>query len=82
MVNGINFQEEYVQRDTYESGSKTVNFLTKYSNGLIGTKGANYIIIGSVILMIIISIFLFSLNRVDIPKEALINPEYGLPIED
>ena len=60
---------------------KTVQWVMKYSGGYIkDEKQANYVLIGLVTLVIIISLFLiFSGREIDIPREALENPEYGLP---
>lgn len=64
---------------------KTIQWLIKYSGGLIkNEKQATYVLLVIVILTIFISGFLFFkvLSGPQIPRGALEQPEYGLPIKD
>lgn len=73
------------QNNSSQENSKAVKFVIKHSGGLIKNKmQANCLLAVTAIIIIIISIVLIftNLNGQKIPKEALENPEYGLPIKD
>jgi len=81
------FNKQRPQTPLYLPGTpKVIQWVIKYSGGLIkDEKQAQYVILGFIVLTIIISLFLFfllSAGGIDIPPEALENPEYGLPVAD
>jgi hypothetical protein len=58
-------------------------WVIKSSGGLIkNEKQASYVLVGFVILAVIIFSATVFDNNIEIPKKALENPEYGLPIID
>jgi len=84
---GEKFNKQRPQTSLYLPGTpKVIQWVIKYSGGLIkDEKQAQYVILGFIVLTIIISLFLFfllSAGGIDIPPEALENPEYGLPVAD
>ncbi len=83
-IDGIEFHEDKTSRSHYSKETpKIIQWTIKYSGELIkNKKQANYVLLGFVILAVIISLFLFFSGGTDIPKGAIENPEYGLPIID
>jgi len=74
--------EQYTHPPLPET-SKVIQWMMRYSGGYIrDEKQANYVILGFSVLVIIISLFLIFSGGTNIPKEALENPEYGLPQPD
>ena len=60
-----------------------VQWVIKYSCGMVkDEKQANYVLIGFVVIVVVILLYLISGMGIDIPQEALKNPEYGLPEMD
>jgi len=82
---GVQFKEYRAPRSYSSSETpKIIQWVIKYSAGLVkNKKQANYVLLGFVVVAIIVSLFLiFGGGGSNIPKEALENPEYGLPEVD
>ena len=74
-----------IERSYYLETPKIIQWIIKYSGGLVkNEKQASYAVLGIVVLATIISLFLVlgNLGGPNIPKEALQQPERGLPVED
>ena len=76
------FEEKYQTNVSYDSDTPLViEWVMKYG-GIKEQRQAEYILLGFVVLVVVISLFLFFSGGVDIPPEALKYPEYGLPAVD
>jgi hypothetical protein len=82
--NGVTFHEGYRLEDSsYSELPKSSELLINHSGGLIkNTKQAQYALVLLFLILLAVSFFLFTQNGTKIPKEALVNPEYGLPVVD
>jgi len=82
---GVKFEEHRAPRSYYPGTPKIIQWVIKYSGGLVkDEKQASYVLIGFVAVAIIVTLFLIfgNLGGPTIPPKALERPEYGLPIED
>lgn len=82
-MNEVTFNEQNTQR-SISTKKHLSDYIIKYSFGLLNNKKqANIFLVILSLISLITSIILFtSSTKVQIPEEALINPEYGLPTED
>lgn len=78
--NEVKFNEEYEAMPLYRSGTpKIIQWIIKYSGGLIkDEKQANHILIGFIIVAVIISLFIF-FNNGEVPKIHSITTSNVLP---
>ena len=77
MEDGITFDEDRKpQRAERVKPPKLTQMIIDYSGGYIqNQKQANYVLMGFIVAMVVLSFFLFSGSGADIPRAALENPE-------